>query len=268
MKYFKLLALSAAMILLSSCGATKRLTYIQDMEPGIDYPVANHPLVTVMKGDKLGIMVTCSNPALAAPFNMVSGVSSVNGSSGDMSYEASSEAKKGYLVDDEGEIDFPILGKIQVGDMTLDEVKETIEEAIREKSYIKDPVVEVEYLNFEIVILGETGASVMAVPDGNINIFQAIAKSGDLSMTALRNDVRVVRLEDGVRRMYSLDLTNTSCFSSPAYYLKQNDMVYVKPNKRVRDNYAEGSEKRATLFMTLVSTLSTVSYWFSIILSR
>lgn len=268
MKYFKYLALTAAIIALSSCGAQKRLTYIQDMEPGIDYPVADRPAVTVMKGDKLGIVVTCNNPALAAPFNMVSGISSVNGSSGDVSYSATSDSAKGYLVDDNGEIDFPVLGRIHVGDMTLEEVKYTIEEGIREKNYIKEPVVEVEFQNFEIVILGETGASVLTVPDGNINIFQAVAQSGDLKNTAIRDDIRVVRLEEGVRRMYSLDLTKTSCFDSPAYYLKQNDMVYVKPNKRVQDNYAEAPEKRATFFLSLISTLSTVSYWISIILAR
>lgn len=265
MKYFKYLALTAAIIALSSCGAQKRLTYIQDMEPGIDYPVADRPAVTVMKGDKLGIVVTCNNPALAAPFNMVSGISSVNGSSGDVSYSATSDSAKGYLVDDNGEIDFPVLGRIHVGDMTLEEVKYTIEEGIREKNYIKEPVVEVEFQNFEIVILGETGPSVMEVPTGQINIFQAIAKSGDLKNTAIRDDIRVVRLEDGVRRMYSLDLTNSTCFDSPAFYLKQNDMVYVKPNKKVRDNIAEDPERHTSLILSMLSTFSSVMYWLSIV---
>lgn len=237
MRKYSIFILSAMLVLLSSCGTYKRLGYLQDMEEGITYSMPIQPDAHIAKGDKLSIVVACSTPALAVPFNILSGVSpidpvaSTGGNSGSSGSESTKgpEVSEGYEVDKNGDMDFPVLGRMHVEGMTLAELKEKIETQIIQRRYIKDPVVAIRFTNFRFTIIGEGGTGVYSSTDGKVNIFDALAMSGDLSEDAVRNDVWIVRTVDGKRRLWTIDLKTKDCYYSPAFFIQQNDMIYVKP---------------------------------------
>lgn len=261
--------LALAALLASSCGTYKRLGYLQDMETDVTYSMPLQPDAIIAKGDRLAITVACSTPELAKPFNILSGVSPIDPtggdlssggssssstSSGDASKAESSEVPTGYLVDNKGDIDFPVLGKLHVEGMTLLEVKDKIESTIIKRRFIKDPVVVICFTNFKVTFLGATGVSVLDVPDGRMDIFKALALTGDLKEFAQRDEIWVVRTVDGKRRLYTLNLKSKDCYYSPAFFLQQNDMVYAK----YMDTYFDQTiGDRWTVINSLVGVIGT-----------
>ena len=254
------LIFAVMMMLASSCGSYKRLAYIQDMVPGVDYPVSTANDVRIHKDDKISIVVSGSTPTLAAPFNLVTAVPTFDPVTGESRYAISDEnAVPEYLVDSAGNIDFPVLGKIHVEGLTLADVRQVIGDKIRDKKLMTDPIVQVDFVNFRITVLGEIGAGNYVITEGGVNIFEAIAEAGDLTVDANRKDVIVVRTEGEKREVYSLDLTSSSCYYSPAFYLRQNDMVYVKPVKTKADANVNNVVRWISM---VVSSLSLVSSAF------
>lgn len=212
-RLFNVIAAGTAALLLLSCSTPKRLSYLTDMAYNTDYPAPAAPELIVQPGDCLGITISSSTPELVAPFNLYS------------------EDGKGlrYMVDSEGNIDFPVLGTIQVAGATLTKIRNGIAAGIRENGLIKDPVVIVTLDNFTITVVGQVGNGVIPVEGPSINILQVIAKSGNITNRSDINDVMVVRTENGVRRSYQVNLQSKDLFYSPVFYLKQNDVVYIKP---------------------------------------
>ena len=216
-----------ALILMASCSSSKDYVYLQDMYVGERYPIEQKHEAVVHCDDRLSIVVSCKSPELAIPFNIQGG-----------SYEVSADGRintagvtkeKGYRVDAEGFIDFPILGKIEVAGKKVSEVKNIIQNKIISGSYIKDPIVAIEFLNFKYTVLGAAGSGTYSVDGDRITLLEAIAKAGDLADNAKIDRVLVIREELGERRVYEHDLRNKSVFESPAFYLQQNDIVYVEP---------------------------------------
>lgn len=236
------------LILVSSCSTSKRLTYMQDFKAGESMDVAPVPELKAQVGDRLDISVTCKNPQLALPFNVVGGVINVNLNGGeDTESTMSSQTPKGYLVDSYGNIDFPVLGTLNIAGKSLSQVKDYIAHLLVEKNYIKDPIVTVNLLNFKITMLGEIGVGVVPVEGNSINLLDAIAQSGGTASYGKIKDVRVIRTENGKRTMYSVNLKSKELYNSPAFHLQQNDVVYVMP----KNNKFEGG------FMTWISPLTT-----------
>lgn len=262
MRKYLIFILSAMLVLLSSCGTYKRLGYLQDMEEGITYSMPIQPDAHIAKGDKLSIVVACSTPALAVPFNILSGVSpidpvaSTGGNSGSSASESSKgpEVSEGYEVDKNGDMDFPVLGRMHVEGMTLAELKEKIETQIIQRRYIKDPVVAIRFTNFKFTIIGEGGVGVYTTTDGKVNIFDALAMSGDLTEDAVRNDVWIVRTVDGKRRLWTIDLQTKDCYYSPAFFIQQNDMIYVKPKDNKFDTVVNN---RWTVINSIIGVFGT-----------
>ena len=246
----------AALLSLASCGSYKKLTYLQDMEVLTTYDVKEQPHVLIGVNDKLRIVVTCQEPTLAAPFNLSTGVFSVNPETGESVTKLSSEAESGYVVDNNGDIDFPVIGLVKAEGLTLEGLREDLIDKIIETKYIKDPIVLVEFMNFQFTVLGEANPGNYNVPNGHINLLEALALAGDLKPSAKRDDVWVIRTENGQRMVYSVDMRSKDLFESPAFNIQQNDIIYVKPLKSVKDADAT---KRSSVITTVISALSTVS---------
>lgn len=163
----------------------------------------------------------------------------------------------GYLVDAEGFIDFPVLGKLKVAGMTIRQTKEMVAQKLQ--THVKDPVVEVRILNYKVIMLGEISRpGVIVAPNHRLSIIEALAASGDIPVTGKKDNVMVIREKDGKREFARLNLNSRDIFNSPYYYLKQNDIVYVEPSKVRRQETNEFTRVFLPTFTTLLSTVLAV----------
>ncbi|CAI9679963.1 MULTISPECIES: polysaccharide biosynthesis/export family protein [Elizabethkingia] len=215
-------------ILLNSC-VSKKVVYVNDMLPDTEYPVAEAPALRLQKNDRVSIQVSAKSLELAAPFNTVAGTYKV-GNDGSVStgIDQSSNAQ-GYLIDREGNIAFPVLGNLHVEGLTLEEVRDLVRNKLINGQLISEPIVKVEILNFKISVTGAIGNRVLDAPDGRMTLLEAITKAGGLSVNATPDKITVIREEEGVRRKIITNIQSQEIFNSPAYYLKQNDIVYIEP---------------------------------------
>ncbi|MDR2229231.1 polysaccharide biosynthesis/export family protein [Elizabethkingia sp. HX XZB] len=217
-----------SIILLNSC-VSRKIVYVQDMIPDTEYPVAEAPAIRMQKNDRLSIQVSAKSLELAAPFNTVAGTYKV-GNDGSVStgIDQSSNAQ-GYLIDREGNIAFPVLGNLHVEGLTLEEVRDLIRNRLINDRLINEPIVKVEILNFKVSITGAIGNRVIDVPDGKMTLLEAITKAGGININAAPDKITVIREEDGMRRKIVTNIQSQEIFNSPAYYLRQNDIVYIEP---------------------------------------
>lgn len=215
-------------VLLSSC-LSKKVVYVNDMLPDTEYPVAEAPAIRLQKNDRISIQVSAKSLELAAPFNTVAGTYKV-GTDGSVStgVDHSSNAQ-GYLIDREGNIAFPVLGNLHVEGLTLEEVRDLVRNKLINGQLINEPIVKVEILNFKISVTGAIGNRVLDAPDGRMTLLEAITKAGGLGVNAAPDKITVIREEEGVRRKIITNIQSQEIFNSPAYYLKQNDIVYIEP---------------------------------------
>ena len=162
-------------------------------------------------------------------------------------------------MDADGNIDFPIIGKLHVAGMTVDAAKQLIRDKIIRGNYISDPTVAIEFLNFKYTVLGAVGHNGTFTTNGDrVTLLQAIANAGDLSSKARTNRVAVIREVDGNRQMYMHDLTSKDIFDSPCFYLQQNDIVYVEPKYRKKDNEDRGWQIGTTLLSVVTAVCSLI----------
>jgi len=204
-------------------------------KPLEDHPVENMVRITAQPDDILFIRVHAEDPLTAAPYNIISGAQGVN-------LTEQNAALAGYLVDPDGNIDFPVLGRMKVSGMTTAEIRDMITERLQ--SHLKDPVVNVRFINFKITVLGEVARpSSFGVSGERITILEAIGLAGDFTPYSNRENVMVIREKDGQRDFGLLNLHSPDVFQSPYFYLRQNDVVYVEPIKAktatVRDPISE-----------------------------
>jgi polysaccharide export outer membrane protein len=172
------------------------------------------------------------------------------------------EYAKGYLVDAEGNIDFPILGKMQVEGLKTSDVKKLIEGRIKESGYIKDPLLFVEILNFKYTVLGAVERNGTFTSDGErVTLLEAIANAGDLTSKARVDRVAVIREMGTERKMFVHDLRSTDIFSSPCFYLQQNDVVYVEPKYKKKD--VEDRSWQISTFLLSLATVCTSIIWLT-----
>lgn len=240
-------------IILSSCVSSKKFVYLQDMEQGEIYTILNKYEAVVHSNDRLAITVSSKSPELAIPFNANGGIYYVQ-SNGTIETSSTTTSQPGYRVDVDGNIEFPILGKLHVEGMKVSEVTDMIRDKIIEGKYIKDPLVSLEFLNFHYSVLGASGAGVYAVEGDRVTLLEAIAKSGDIASRGKVNKVAVIREKDGGRVMYMHDLRTKDIFESPCYYLQQNDIVYIEPSYRKRDS-EDTFWKYFTMATSMISAL-------------
>lgn len=214
----KLIYLAVAILCLASCSTPKNIAYFQDREPGLSEPVSYEAEVfKVRPGDRISISVKSRNEQLTSQFNVVGG------------------GTTGYIVDDKGEIDFPVLGKIRLAGKDRQEIKEYITDRLRSSKLVDDAIVMVDYAGLYITVLGQGGGKRIAIPKDKYTFFEFLADCGDLDINAKRQNILVIREEDGVRSQYEIDITKMkNVYESPVYYVHQNDIVYIEPNNKTK----------------------------------
>ena len=236
--------------LLSSCASVKDLAYFQNKL--IDHPekIDKHAGIVIQPKDMLSIVVSSRNPELVTMFNLPV-----------VSYQAGSETVSGagmqrllgYVVDNAGCIDFPVLGILNVAGMTRWNLSEMIKNRLVQDGLLSDAVVTVEFMNFKVSVLGEVNSPGTYTIEGDkVTVLQAISLARDLTIFGMRENVSVIRERDGERTIYQINLCDVSLFKSPAYYLQQNDIIYVEPNKE-RSRQSTTDDKTLRMTSILVS---------------
>ncbi|WP_073346015.1 polysaccharide biosynthesis/export family protein [Bacteroides congonensis] len=251
------------LFLLASCQSYKKVPYLQDSE--VVGQIAQQETLydaRIMPKDQLTIMVSCTNPELAAPFNL-GVVGSVGLTSGN-SQGGSQSSQQTYLVDNEGNINFPVLGILKVGGLTKKEVEQMIVEKL--KPYIKEtPIVTARMVNYKISVLGEVARpGTFTVSNEKVNLLEALAMAGDMTIYGIRDNVKLIREgADGKQLIITLDLNKAEILLSPYYWLQQNDIVYVTPNKaKARNSDISNSTSlwfsATSVLVSLASILVTI----------
>jgi polysaccharide export outer membrane protein len=259
MKFKKLFILLSLAIAVSSCTAPK-LGYFQDVQSGQVQQLQSPKLVTVEPGDKLSILVGSKDPGLAYLFNLQI-VGRYKTSQSDASLSTTQVAS--YTVDENGCIDFPVLGKLDIQGKTRSEVAAFIKKELIDRQMLKDPIVTVDFLDLYFSVMGEVNAPGRFLMDHDkTTLVDALSRAGDMTINGRRDNVLIMREEDGKQLAYRIDLTNMqSLYNSPVYYLKQGDMIYVEPNeKKARESTGTGNAfMQPTLWISLASLVTTIS---------
>lgn len=241
-----------AIVCFTSCQSYKKIPYLQGLDSlKIDTLSTKKYEAKIMPQDILSIVVSCTNPELAVPFNLTV-QSAISVSQTQNAQLTTQPTLQSYIVDKDGCIVFPVLGKLHVAGLSRFEIESMIKEKL--KDYIKneEPIVTVRMTNYKVSVLGEvTDPGTYAVTNEKVNIFEALALAHDMTVYGRRDNVHIIR-EDalGHKKIVTLDLSNADIINSPYYYLQQNDIVYVTPNKA----------KATTADIT-----SSTTIWFSIV---
>ncbi len=261
MRIINKFAIGCVLTALCACNSTKEIVYLQDIQPATDQVIANLNTIKVQPGDVLSIIVTCKDPKLASLFNLVTSTNRLYGTNNDMRYSSSGEMS-GYTVTQSGDIDFPQLGMIHVAGMTREQIAADIKNKLISSSLIKDPVVTVDYINLHFSVIGEVAKpGYYAISNDKTTILDALGQAGDLTIYGKRDRVLVIREENGKRSTYQIDLRSKDLFDSPAYYLQQNDVIYVEPN-RTRSGQSTVNEnqwKNVGIWTSLASVLTSIA---------
>lgn len=227
-------------ILLFSCASRKDIVYLQDIDKTKSYDNATTYEPILQPDDLLAIIVSTDSKEVAAPFNLP------EIQSADSDYRG----LKTYLIDNAGYIDFPIIGKIKLGGLTRTEANNKMVAAVSE--YIQKPIVSLRIVNYKISVLGEVNKpGSYNVVGERMTILEGIGLGGDLTIYGKRDNILVIREKDGKKTYNRIDLTDPNLLNSPFYYLSQNDVIYVEPNKTKVNSSVIGPD-----IYVLFSTLS------------
>ena len=257
-KFFLIVLLAFVM---TGCQSYKKVPYLQDAE-AVSHGVQNEQLydAKIMPKDLLTIVVSCTSPELAAPFNLTVATQGNVASN----YTTAQPVLQQYLVDNEGKINFPVLGELKVGGLTKKEAEQLIIEKL--KPYIKEtPIVTVRMVNYKISVLGEVARpGTFTISNEKVNLLEALAMAGDMTVWGVRDNVKLIRESaDGKQEIITLDLNSAETILSPYYWLQQNDIVYVTPNKAKARNSDIGSStslwlSATSILVSLASLLVTI----------
>ena len=264
----KVIKLFACWLVLSflfvGCQSYKQVPYLQDAE------VINHAQqqevlydAKIMPKDLLTIVVSCTNPELAVPFNLVAATPLTTGGN-QIQQITTQPTLQQYLVDNEGRINFPVLGTLKVGGLTKSQTEQLIVKNL--KPYIKEtPIVTVRMSNYKISVLGEVSRpGTFTITNEKVNLLEALAMAGDMTVWGVRDNVKLIREDaNGRQEIHTLDLNKAETILSPYYWLQQNDVVYVTPNKAKARNSDIGNStslwfSATSILVSLASLLVTI----------
>lgn len=225
---------SVAILVLSGCATPYNITYFQDMPLEQEVTIAKPQAVVFQEGDEISILVSTRDAALSSLFSLYSNYSV--GSTGS-SNTSSNRRDSYYVVSNDGCIDFPVLGRIPVAGKTRIELEQFIKKMIQDQNLVKDPVVTVNYNNLFVTVIGSAGSvGRVNIDRDNFTLIDAMSQSGDLQLTGLRENVRVIR-EVAIDKRIAYEVNFCSAedvYNSPVFYLQQNDVIYVEPNNKVK----------------------------------
>ena len=260
MRFCEIILVAASDLVLDSCSTPKQISYFQDLRPGESELTLTTPTeIKIQPKDKLSILINSQDLRLTNLFNLPI----VSQQVGQEYSQNTTRGLSGYTVDSKGNIDFPVLGALHVQGMTREEVAVYIKKELRSHDLIKDPVVTVEFMNLSIDVIGEVNnPGRYSIDKDHLTILDALSRAGDLTIYGKREKVLVLRNENGTQRVFGVNLCSADhLYSSPAYYLQQNDVVYVEPNDtKARQSTVNGNNVRSTSFwISLASLLTSIA---------
>lgn len=274
MKNINLIFLFSMILLLASCDVSKRITYFQDIQ---EYELASSsdeqpaPEIRLRPEDKISIIVNSKVPELTALFNLpytarVLGQTSENISN-------TSQGASGYIIKADGTIDFPVLGAVQAAGKTRDELSIHIKSELINRNLVNDPVVTVEFVNLQFAVMGEVKApGSYKITRDHITLLDALSMAGDMNINGRRDNVLVLRPDaSGKLIAHIVDMRSfDSVKNSPAYYIHQNDYIYVEPNrKRANESTVNANTvQSASFWISVVSLLASVATTVSVLITR
>ncbi|HMC02408.1 MAG TPA: polysaccharide biosynthesis/export family protein [Flavobacteriaceae bacterium] len=237
-------------IAISSCGSSKEVVYFQDELIGKNEQIPIDSELIYKPNDLLTIVVSGLDPEAVKPFNLpvIANNNSLIKAQGELKMQT-------YLVDLKGFIEFPVLGEIKLGGLTRSQATQLLKTKLTD--YIKDPIVNIRLANFTVTVLGEVNnPGTFTIEDERISLIEAIGLAGDLTIYGKRENVFLIREDNGIKRFTKFDLTSIKVVNSPSYYLTQNDVIYVEPNKaKVRSS---SYNQNNVIIISAVATLATI----------
>lgn len=239
--------IAAAGTIIVSCGPAKDIAYMQDLPDNAVLTLQENGELRLQPGDKLRIKVHSRDEEMVKMFNL-----SQTNSSGSVEHDM-------YTVDPNGKIDLPVLGQLSVEGLTRLEVAQLIKYRLLAGSLLRDPIVTVEFPQMAYYVIGESGVGRHEFPADKLNIMEALSISGDLAISGKRTNILVLRTENGQQIPYRIDLTRADgVYASPAYYLKQNDMIYIEPTQvKANQSTANGNNYMTPSFWISMVTFAT-----------
>jgi polysaccharide export outer membrane protein len=239
--------LCAFFLVFSACSTRKNMVYFQGDSTFSSSDVSYSP--KIQPDDFLSITIYGGDELNSKPFNLPDVTLQTT-----KGYTNGIAAEKGYLVNELGEIDLPTIGTVKIGGLTRSEAAKIIKQKV--SVYIQKPIVNIQIQNFKITVLGDVNIpGTKVIPNERITILEALGIAGDLNISAKRTNILVIREENGVKKEYRVDLTKKYFFNSPVYFLNQNDVVYVEPNRAKINSSNIGSA--AGVFISVASLLIT-----------
>lgn len=243
---YNLFYVFAALLIFTNCASRKQFVYFQDntdKKNDVDYSLK------LKVGDILNIKVFGCDEESIKIFNIPT-----NANQNIRNYYSGGSPTNGYLINKFGEIDFPLIGKIKLNELSIEEATDFIKSKLNK--YLKDPKVSIQIENFKITILGDVkNPGTIEVPNEKITIIEAIGIVGDLNITAKRKNILLLRDEKGIKKQYRIDLTNINFINSPVYYLSQNDIIYIESNQaKINSSNVTGSSSILVAIASLVIT--------------
>lgn len=252
----KLFCALCVSVLIASCASNKNIPYFQDI-PQTARHVSDTTLIQsetrICSGDLLSITVSALDPTAVIPFNMpvVAYASPVS----EQAYISATPTMQGYIVDARGNITFPVLGDLKVVGLKRSELLTLLKQKLL--PYLKDPVITLQFLNYKITIMGEVAhPGTYTIPNERVTILQALGMAGDMTVFGKRNNVLLIRENEGKKEYIRLDFNKVSSISSSYYYLQQNDVLYVEPNKT---RIISAETQNASLYISIISTIVTAA---------
>jgi polysaccharide export outer membrane protein len=238
--------LLSLLFLLFSCGSKKKIVYLQGIDDAKSYENSVNYEAIIQPDDLLSIVVSADGPEVAAPFNLPE----------IQSNETDYRGLKTYLVDNTGYIDYPLLGKVKLGGLTRSEANNKMVAAISE--YIKKPIVNLRIANYKIAVLGEVGKpNTYTIVGERVTLLEALSLAGDLTIYGKRQNILIIREKEGKKTYTRVDITRADFLNSPFYYLSQNDVIFVEPNKTKINSSVIGPD--IYVLFSSISLLVTIS---------
>ncbi len=257
--HLKLLLMAILAVGAASCGhkTYKNIAYFQDVEEDMSLPMDVNRGIVIQPQDKISIVVSTRNSALAQPYNLPRVTYNLGAENDDVGGNGNNGVL-GYVVDNNGNINMAGLGQLHVAGMNRWELSDYVRQLLIDRNLLTDPNVTVEFMNFKVSVLGEVGSpGTYNISGDKVTILQALSLAGDLTIMGNRDNITVLREQGKERTFYHLDLRDTDIFNSPAYYLQQSDVVYVYPSK-VRAGQSRINENNFRSFNFWVSIPSMV----------
>ena len=260
----KILPAVLGLVLMASCATPADIAYFQDLRADETLAAAKAHPIRLKPMDQISVVVTSRDPQVTSMFNLPFYSNRIGQSQSmtamDGAAATNAQGISGYTVDSDGNIDFPVIGKIKVADRTREQAAEYIKELLVESRQIKDPVVTVEYMNLGFSVLGEVARpGRFKIDRDRFTVLDAISLAGDLTINGQRDNVTLIRHEGKQDQVYTLNLLDArSLYASPAFYIQQDDLIYVTPNdKRRRESTINGNNVRSTSFWISLASLAT-----------